>query len=313
MASAIPNSDNDPAQKFLYLAGINVMHSIAPPMHNHIAKSLSLPWTFSSHECPDIPYVLALFRLPSFAGGVVTMPYKKTIIPHLDEVDPLVTLLGACNNVYLTPSGKLRGTNTDWRGIKGCLLSGTTSGVNEGKGKPALIIGAGGASRAAVYALFVELECSEIYVINRDEQEVADLFLDIQTYASSSTRQPKLIHITSTAQAASLPAPHYIVGTVPDFEAQTKEEMLARDILAVFLEKEKKGVLLDMCFKPRNTRILKAARKNGWSSVEGTGVIGFQFEEQWRLWAGAELEPEVKKEAWRILREEAEKSPGINF
>jgi quinate dehydrogenase len=303
-------------RKYLYLAGIHVTHSIAPPMHNFISKSLDLPWTFISQECPTIQCVLDIFRAPTFAGGVVTMPYKKEIMSHLDELDPLATTLGACNNVYLTKEGKLRGTNTDWRGIKGCLLSGTPSKQNSGKGKPALIIGAGGASRAAVYALFAELECAEIYVVNRDAQEVADLLKDAQAYASNSSRQPKLTHITSVEQAASLPAPYYVVGTVPDFEAKTEDEIKARKMLETFLGTEERGVLLDMCFKPRNTRILKLARASSWVTVDGTGVIGHQIEEQWRLWAGAGEDGKKivpQEEAWEILRKEAEESTAINF
>ncbi|KAL2068783.1 hypothetical protein VTL71DRAFT_15121 [Oculimacula yallundae] len=306
-----------PERKYLYLAGIHVTHSIGLPMHNHIAKSLSLPWTFINQECPTINDMITLFRAPTFAGGVVTMPYKKAIIPFLDEVDPLVEKLGACNNVYLTPQGKLRGTNTDWRGIKGCLLSATNSGESEGRGEPALIIGAGGASRAAVYALFAELECGEIYVVNRDEREVEDLIEDAKAYSSSETaRQPRIRHVSSVEMAAQLKAPFYVVGTVPDFEAKTEKELEARAILETFLGKEEKGVLLDMCFKPRNTRILKMGRTNGWKVVDGTGVIGYQIEEQWRLWAGAGEDgrkPVPEEEAWAVLRKAAEDSTAINF
>ncbi|KAH7336296.1 3-dehydroshikimate dehydratase [Rhexocercosporidium sp. MPI-PUGE-AT-0058] len=304
-------------RKYLYLAGVHVAHSIALSMHNHIAKSLSLPWTFINQECPTINDVITVFRAPTFAGGVVTMPYKKTIIPFLDELDPLVSKLGACNNVYLTPEGKLRGTNTDWRGIKGCLLSGTRSGENEGRGKPALIIGAGGASRAAVYALFAELECGEIYVVNRDRGEVEELLKDAKAYATCETdRQPRIRHVISAQVAEALPAPFFVVGTVPDFEAKTEEELNARAILETFLRKEEKGVLLDMCFKPRNTRILKMGRENGWNVVEGTGVIGYQIEEQWKLWAGAGeggRKAVPKQEAWDVLKKAAEESTAINF
>ncbi|KAH9224586.1 shikimate [Leptodontidium sp. 2 PMI_412] len=311
------SSSSTPDKKYLYLAGVHVTHSIALPMHNHIAKSLSLPWTFINQECPTINDVVSLFRAPTFAGGVVTMPYKQAIIPFLDELDPLVTQIGACNNVYLTPEDKLRGTNTDWRGIKGCLLSGTTRGENEGRGKSALIIGAGGASRAAIYALFAELECGEIYVVNRDRGEVEDLLKDAQAYATSEKdRQLRIRHVTSVGMAEELSAPFYVVGTVPDFEAKTEEELNARAILETFLRKEEKGMLLDMCFKPRNTRILRMGRENGWKAVEGTGVIGYQIEEQWRLWAGVGQDGRKavpKEEAWDVLRKAAEESTAINF
>jgi quinate dehydrogenase len=301
-------------RKYIYLAGIGVTHSIGVHLHNHTAKALGIPWTFINQECPTVEDVVALFRKPTFAGGVVTMPYKKTIMPFLDELDPLATTLGACNNVYLTEKKKLRGTNTDWLGIKGCLLSGTVTGENEGRGKPSLIIGAGGACRAAVYALFLELECGEIYIVNRDAKEVDDLFEDSKAYASG--RQPKLRHVSSVEDAEQLPAPFYIVGTIPDFEAKTDEELKARAILETFLEQEEKGVLLDMCFKPRNTRIRQMGEKYGWRTVEGTNVIGFQHEEQWRLWAGAgeNGRKEVPmEELWQISRKAAEESPAINF
>lgn len=116
--------------------------------------------------------------------------------------------------------------------------------------------------------------------------------------------------------AEGLPAPFYVVGTIPDFEAKTEEELEAEEIIQTFLRKNEKGVLLDMCFKPRKTRILKLGRENDWIAVEGTGVIGYQIEEQWRLWAGAGEHGRKaipKEEAWEVLRKAAEESSAINF
>ncbi len=293
----------------LYLVGINVTHTIAPPMHDHISQRiLNLPWTFTPVECPDVSDAVRLLRGSSFAGGVVTMPYKKAIMPHLDELDSLCTRIGACNGVYLTEGGKLRGTNTDWRGIKGCLEGASL----EGRGRPACIVGAGGASRAAVYALGVEMGCRRIYVVNRDEREVEDLVADVAKMAESP---PEIVHVTSPEQVRKLgegQRPFYVVGTVPDFEPMTPEEINARDIFGAFLE-GKKGVFLDMCFKPRVTRQIKLATKFGWETVEGTGIIGHQIEEQWRLWTGRILSKNEQEEAWKVLTEAADRSTAINF
>ncbi len=276
-------------------------------MHDYIAHSLGYDWQFIAKECPTVQDVMTLFRDPTFAGGVVTMPYKKTIMPFLDGLDELAVTLGACNNVYRAADGRLRGTNTDWRGIKGCLLG----ACDNGAGKPALIIGAGGASRAAVYSLNAELGCNTIYIINRDQQEVLDLLSDAKAYTGTLN----LIHIQSVDQARDLPSPYYVVGTVPDFEPKTATEIEARDILETFLSHaEEKGVLLDMCFKPRRTRILKMGVKHGWKDVEGTGIIGHQIEEQYQLWCGEEASKKVPKEgAWRTLQKAAEESKSINF
>jgi quinate dehydrogenase len=300
------SSDLD-RRKYTYLAGVGVTHSIAPPMHDYIAQSLGYEWQFIAKECPAVQDVMTLFRDPTFAGGVVTMPYKKTIMPYLDGLDELAVKLGACNNVYRAADGTLRGTNTDWRGVKGCLVTAS----EEGRGKPAMIIGAGGASRAAVYALNAELGCDTIYIINRDKQEVLDLLSDAKAY----TNTLKLVHVESVARAQELSSPYYIVGTVPDFEPQTTTEKVARNILETFLRNaEVKGVLLDMCFKPRRTRILKLGVKHGWKDVDGTGIIGHQVEEQYRLWCGEEASKNVPMEgAWRTLQRAAEESTGINF
>jgi quinate dehydrogenase len=321
-----PGSDQQ-RRHALYLVGQNVTHTIAPPMHDHIANHLlHLPdtWSFTPQECPSVTDAVAMMRRPDFAGSVVTMPYKKTIMPLLDELDELCLRIGACNGVYLVPGAdgerRLRGTNTDWRGIKGCLL-GASSGTPSG-GRPALIIGAGGASRAAVYALGVEMGLSPIYIINRDEQEVRDLVADVahMRLAAEARREIDIIHVRSVEQARQLERPYYVVGTVPDFEPQTAEEKRAREMLEGFFlqtsfvgEGAENGVFLDMCFKPRVTRQIKLARRYGWRTVEGTEIIGHQIEEQWRLWTGQTLTPAQQAEAWRVLRRAAEESKAINF
>ncbi|KAJ0425641.1 hypothetical protein BJY00DRAFT_308374 [Aspergillus carlsbadensis] len=353
-----------PEPKTLHLVGIGVTHSIAPAMHNYIAKSLGLPWTFHATECPSLSDVLALARGPATAGLVVTMPYKNPIIPHLDELDELVETIGACNNVYYTynhtppnpaipeknerktPAVRLHGTNTDWRGIKGCLLEAGDDSARPTATRPgaALIVGAGGACRAAVYALSRHLHCGVVYVVNRDEEEVRGLVRDVQArgrarnsltgegetagYSPGSGPGPEIIHIRSVEEAerSVLQKPYYIVGTVPDLEPKTDGERVVAEVLEWFLKTgeisststtdtstRKQGVVLDMCFKPRRTRMLRLAERLGWPVVEGTHVIGYQIEEQWRLWAGEEAAAKMDREgAWRVLLQAAEESTAIN-
>lgn len=297
--------------KTLHLVGIGVKHSIAPPMHNMIAKSLGLPWKFYSTECDTVEELVALARKSSTAGLVVTMPYKNTVMPLLDELDDLATTIGACNNTYRR-GDKIVGTNTDWRGIKGCLLEKGEENSRPGPSRAAsaLIVGAGGASRAAVYALSSHLSCPKIYVLNRDDAEVEALVVDSQKLAVA----PKIVHVKSVEEASNLDTPYYIVGTVPDFEPQTKAEKEVAAILAHFLSRDPKGVMLDMCFKPRRTRMIRLAETHGWPTVEGTHVIGYQIDEQWRLWAGEERVAGLDVAgAWKTLLEAAEQSTAINF
>lgn len=301
-------NSNAKERRYLYLAGINVGHSVGAPMHQHVATKLGKPWVFINQECPSIKDVVRLFRAPTFAGGVVTMPYKKSIMPYLDELDDLVIKIGACNNVYLTARGRLRGSNTDWSGIKGSLLGASSMGV----GKPALIIGAGGASRAALYALYAELDCNPIYIINRDAQEVADVLTGVEGFASGAD----VIHVTSVEMVDTLAPPFYIVSAVPDAEPRTVEELKVGAILDRFLEngKYQPGVVLDMCYKPRNTRILRRARSRCWKTVDGTGIIRHQIKEQWTLWVGVDAVKRIPiDEAWLVLDNAANASMALNM
>lgn len=296
-------------EKTLHLVGIGVGHSIAPTMHNSITASLNLPWTFHATECATLDSLMALARDTSTAGLVVTMPYKTAVMPHLDALDDLAVQIGACNNVYRDPMDptKLRGTNTDWRGIRGSLLEKSPNNQPVFD-KPALIVGAGGASRAAVYALHTQFKSSVIYIINRDEGEVDALKADIKRLPSP----PQLIHV-KPGHSADLQAPYYVVGTVPDIKPTTPEELDMQVLLKEFLSREQTGVLLDMCFKPRRTRMIATAEELGWACVEGTRVIAYQIEEQFRLWAGEEISSRLDSEKAReVLRAEAERSPGIN-
>jgi quinate dehydrogenase len=321
-ASSHNDGTHTDERRYTYLVGQGVSHSIAPPMHDYVAKSLGYRWQFKAQECPTVEDAMALFREPSFAGGVVTMPYKVSIMQHLNGLDEHAKMLKACNNVYRAPDGSLRGTNTDWRGIKGCLASASVSQTcQDGRGKPAMLVGAGGASRAALYVLFREVQAEPIYILNRDDKEVDALKADAEVYGNDL----HVIHLKSLDQAKDATAqygfPYYVVGTVPDFEPKAESEIAARDILEYALANApEKGVVHDMCFKPRRTRTIKLAEKYDWKTVEGTGVIGHQISEQYRLWCTDGKDPssspitsEIQEGAWKVLREAADSSKAINF
>ena len=298
--------DQPEKRSLVYFAGGLGVSSIAVAAHDYISKCLGRNWKMTILATASLDEIVKAFRAPQFAGGIVTMPYKKTIIPFLDEVDDLVATSGACNNVYLTAEGKLRGTNTDWVGIKNALLSADPLTV----GECAMVYGAGGASRAAVYALGPGLGYKHIYVVNRDDQEVADLIEDTKNYAVS---RPNIIHIRSVQQVQNLPLPDYIVSTIPDFPARTPGEINARAILVHLLSRNtsKPGVLLDMCYHPLLTENLKLATQYGWTPAEGVQVVGHQLKDQWKLWTGKEVSQDEEAIVWQLLLQAARNDPTV--
>ncbi|CAM1503525.1 Fc.00g011160.m01.CDS01 [Cosmosporella sp. VM-42] len=285
----------------LYIAGGLGENSIGPKVHEYIAKSLRLDWTCVFLRLTSIDEVMEIFQAPDFAGGIVTMPHKRAVIPRLDHYDDIVNILGACNFVYRTPNGQLHGTNTDWVGIYDAILAQSPGHV---PGRTGMVYGAGGASRAAVYALWTKLNCDKIYAVNRDDGEVAELLADL--HRQPNLYLPEIVHVRHISECTELPSPYYVVSTVPDFEAVTLQEVEARNILVEFLWKspELKGLLLDMCYHPPMTRNLKLAMKHRYSIVQGFTVVASQFSCQWKLWTGATIETnEVFEMTERLVRE----------
>ena len=278
--------------QMIYIAGGPGGDSIAPAIHTYIANSLGLGWTCEFLRLRHVDEVMELFRRSDFAGGIVTMPHKRTIIPLLDSFDGFVEEIGACNFVVRRPDGHLHGTNTDWSGIKSALEAESSRSL-AATGYSAMIYGAGGASRGAIYALAAGMNCKEIYIVNRDENEVVELVADVRTY--TRTTKPELIHITSVTQAEALKCPQYIISTVPDFEAKSTEEIACRNVLRYFLERGRgqEHVLLDMCYHPPMTRNLKAGIDASWTVIPGFLVVSHQFAQQWDLWTGLSIDTKV--------------------
>lgn len=293
------------ARNCLYIAGGPGGKSIGPEVHEHIAKSLGLDWTCHFLGRTSVDEVMEFFRAPDFAGGIVTMPHKRTVIPLLHHCDDLVKILGACNFVYLAQDGQLCGTNTDWVGIYDAILGQTP---DHAPGRAGMVCGAGGASRAAIYVLWTKLQCEKIYVVNRDDGEVEELLNDV--HQQPDLYWPEIVHVRSVAESKGLSSPYYIVSTVPDFEAVTSQEIEARNILVEFLSRSSapKGLFLDMCYHPPMTRSLKLAIKYGYGIVQGFTVVASQFSCQWKIWTGERIDTKGVFEMTKRLALEQEEA-----
>lgn len=287
------NSD----RRLIFFVGQNLGHAVTNKIHDVIAKELQLPWKLQAIDSPSLDEFVRRMRGDDFGGAVVTIPHKIAVMSHLDRIDDMGSLLGACNNVYRSADGLLTGTNTDWIGVRDSLLQLARQSVaslpasaesDEGRvpglGRPGFVVGAGGAARAAVYTLHKILGAPKVYVVNRDIQEVETLARDItEGYKRSSIQPPSIIRLWRPEDAASAETVFYGVGTVPDFEPTTPEEIQARKTLETLLDRSK-GIFLDMCYRPRATRNLLLAKQKGWVTGDGGQVVAWQLKAQWELW-----------------------------
>jgi quinate dehydrogenase len=230
-------------------------------------------------------------------GTGVTMPYKVAVIPLLDDLTPEARAIGAVNTVFLRPDPsssqpnkiKYWGTNTDCIGVRDAFLTNVPD-PSIYQGKPGLVVGGGGTSRAAIYALQTWLGCSPIYIINRDPAEVEA----VQAECAARGLTGDLIHVSTVAQAASLPMPGAIVSAIPNFTPATEAEKVVRNILSTFMSQPQNGAILEMCYHPSPiTQISELARLNGWQVILGTEALIGQGLEQARLWAGVEITEDI--------------------
>lgn len=271
-----------PAKRF-FLFGKPISQSMSPTLHNTGFGILGLPHRYELFETDKVgEEIKATIASPDFGGASVTIPYKLDIIPLLDSLSPEAETIGAVNTVIprKTESGShiLYGDNTDWLGIRACITSRLPPTLQ--KPETALVIGAGGTSRAAIYAL-QRMGVKTIYLYNRTKssaQALADAFSDVDI---------KLVETLGTWPDNG-EAPSVIVSTVPasatTFDPHADEGLfLPNEIFSM-----SGGVVVDMAYRPAETPLLKLAAKvaKNWQVVRGLDVLLEQGFEQFFAWTG---------------------------
>lgn len=242
-------------------------------------------------ESQDKRDLLPLMLRNDFIGASVTMPHKVALLKDVDVLTDEALAIGAINTIYVRVDeyGNRRciGTNTDCIGVRDAFLRNYPRLAEDAHQKPAMVIGGGGACRAVVYALSRWLECSVIYLVNRDKNEADEVI----TGARNAGFEGEIVYVTSVEQANDLPAPFLAVGAVPDISPKTPGEILTRSIVMAFLEKPHKGVVLEMCYHPNPwTEFAAIADRVGWEAVLGTEVMIYQGIAQDALWTERSIE-----------------------
>ncbi|KAF5381748.1 hypothetical protein D9615_005411 [Tricholomella constricta] len=270
-----------PTQRY-YLFGTPIAHSMSPTLHNTGFEVLGLPHQYELLETSEVgEQIKATIAAPDFGGASVTIPYKLDIIPLLDELSPAAEAIGAVNTIIPQTtssdgkSWKLYGDNSDWLGIRDSI-SAYVSSVDT-----ALVIGAGGTSRAAIYALQA-LAAKTIYLHNRTTikaQELACAFPDARIQVLDAIEQ----------WPEGVAPPSVIISTVP---AAAMTAASANNIFPLsnklFEYRDGPAVVIDMAYKPAETPLLTLAAQAGehWKTVPGLEVLLKQGYVQFEKWTG---------------------------
>lgn len=296
----------------VFLFGYPIAHSLAPKLHASLFKSVSLPWKYNLHETQNSSEFLSALHQPGVVGCAITMPYKVSLMSAVDEVTEEGRIIGAINTVFLrrssdtTTETKIRyiGTNTDCIGIREAFLQNYPGILGKSTGKPALIIGGGGACRAAIYALWKWLGASRIYLVNRLESEITAIK---ERFDAVPEFTGELVYVSSVQQAEELETPVLVVGTIPDYPPREDGEKLVREITKVFVGRKEKGYVLEMCYHPKpKTEFFTLCVETGWRVLYGTESMIWQGVAQQILWAELPLERFKVDEASKEIAEALE-------
>src|SRR5262249_29848217 len=175
----------DAATKVYGVAGDPVAHSLSPLMLNTAFRRENVNAVYLSLHAKALDDLMDCVRDIPINGLSVTMPYKEQIMKHVDKTDPLTAKVGACNTVVRAQDGKLYGFNTDIAGAVRPLEVRVRL-----QGARILVLGAGGAARAAVFGL--KERGADVYILNRTAGPARKLAKQARAKAINRTLLKKL-------------------------------------------------------------------------------------------------------------------------
>ncbi len=247
----------NPKTQLNLVIGNPLEHTKSPMLHNTIYNSLNCNAVMLAHVCRNVASTIAALKTLSVGLVAVTMPYKEMIMPYLDSMSKEVEKIKAANTIIIQ-DGKLSGHNTDVDGIAYSFRE--VSFVN----KNVLIIGAGGASRAAAY--YLNERQATIFWLNRTPQHVFPL---LETFGGSRVEANDIDHlpidiIINTTPLGMFPAVQ--TSPLPHYRFQSHQ------------------VVFDMVYNPVETRLIKQARSQGAIGLSGLDMFVGQGLKQIELW-----------------------------
>jgi len=271
----------DAATKVYGVAGNPIKSSLSPIMMNTAFRRETVNAVYLALQAAKVSDLLKLVQEIPIQGLSVTMPHKQEIMAHLEHTDPLSAKIGACNTVLRAQDGKLYGFNTDVAGIVGPLEK--RMSLRDAK---VLVLGAGGAARAAVFGL--RDKGAEVFILNRTAEAAQKL-----------ARQSGSKSIKKDALAKS--SFDVIINATPVGMAGQKAAPLldAKDLNT--------RLVFDLVYNPLETPLIRLARQQGIAFITGVEMFVQQGARQFEIWTGKPApEEEMLRVVIHALRQQAE-------
>jgi 3-dehydroquinate dehydratase/shikimate dehydrogenase len=269
----------DIATKVYGVAGDPVSQSLSPAIMNAAMRRENVNAVYVALHAKTLKDLMACVSDIPLHGLSITMPYKEAIVQHLDNTDSNTSKSGACNTVVRAQDGKLYGFNTDSAGILRPLEQRMT--IDKAK---VLVLGAGGAARAAVFGL--KERGAEVYILNRTLAPAQKL---ARSARARLLKRPDLKKHSFDV----------IINATPVGMGAQRESPLQSDEI-------KAKYVFDMVYDPRETRFIELARARGAEVISGIEMFVQQAARQFEIWTGKPAPwDEMLKVVDRALQERA--------
>ncbi|RZU40466.1 3-dehydroquinate dehydratase [Edaphobacter modestus] len=271
----------DAATKVYGVAGNPIRSSLSPVMMNTAFRRETVNAVYLALQTAKVSDLLKLVQEIPIQGLSVTMPHKQEIMAHLENTDPLSAKIGACNTVLRAQDGKLYGFNTDVAGIVGPLEKRMSL-----RGAKALVLGAGGAARAAVFGL--RDKGADVFILNR----TAETAQKLARQSGSKTIKKEAL--------AKTPFDVIINATPIGMAGQKSTQLLeAKDLNT--------KLVFDLVYNPLETPLIRLARQQGIAFITGVEMFVQQGARQFEIWTGKPApEEEMLRVVIHALRQQAE-------
>jgi shikimate dehydrogenase len=272
----------------LALFGDPVDHSLSPVMHNAWLADHGIEGAYAPYRISvaDAPRAFSALRGMELTGANVTVPHKEIAARSVDRLDPVAEALRAVNTIRWEDDGTVSGFNTDAPGLIAALDE-SSVGWRSMTGA-ALVIGAGGAGRAAAWAL-AQAGVSRVLIVNRTAakaQEAAAVTPRALPFPwvklGDLFESADLIVNTTTLGMARAPHMDWPIERAPSY-----------------------AIVMDAVYAPLETPLLAAARARGMKTVDGLGMLIHQGALAFELWFG--VKPDTDKARQRLLEELTER------
>lgn len=270
--------------------GNPVFHSKSPLVHNISFMANKVDAVYLAFEPLDIAAAIQSIKTLNIKGASITLPFKESILPFLDWIEPRAGEIGAVNTI-INKDGRLFGYNTDSKAAIDPLIP---HGI---QGKTICIIGAGGAARAMAHGI-ADKNC-QLIIINRSRGKGAALAAEVNAQFIPFDQIDKIGKID---KIASIDKNGKTNPFSPDVVINTTSLGMHPhvDSLAFPARYLTPGmIVMDLVYTPLETRLLSVAKEKGCITIDGLSMFIAQAAAQFELWTG--MKPDTNQMRQAVL------------